>query len=663
MPKKRSSKHVKKAPPSADPSSFPESGEDKSVSPEDGFPSESGPTGTPRKTPAARPEPSSEARDASPAKPKKRSSRSRQKSGRDAKPPPARKETELAAPEQPKQPPKPERKTPTPEKRPPLDPRTLEEFEQTIESSFLTEEEARRREPAPISADPRTERLSGVSPTAFLRPGIPPLNVVMITPELAPAVKIGGLADVVFGLSRELEIRGNSVEIILPKYDSARWDQVWKPTPCFDDLWVPWYDGAIHCTVYFGLVHDRRCFFIEPHSHDRFFERGKVYGDKDDTFRFAFFSRAATEFLLKSGKRPDIIHCHDSQTALVPVFLYEIYEKLGMDHSRVCYTIHNFKHQGLCGREILRATGLNRDDYFFHPDRLGWHLPDCLNLMKGGIVYSNFVTTVSPTYAGEAKDRGNSFGLEGVLRTHHIKYGGVLNGIDCEVWNPASDSHIPAQYDLARIDRKYENKRALRERLLLSDNERPIIAYVGRLDSQKGLDLVRHSLFYCVNHGAQFVLLGTAPEEATNEHFRHIRGEINENPDSHLEIRFDEELSHLIYAGADMIVVPSRFEPCGLAQLIAMRYGTIPIVRAVGGLADTVFDKDYSDKPLNQRNGYVFHHDDTSGIESALSRAICCYYVYPKHFRELMNNAMRSDYSWNVPGQHYLNIYDHIRKK
>ncbi len=555
----------------------------------------------------------------------------------------------------------------TPETDPPKpsspDPEILEEFERTVARSLDREQSARMEEAAPIAADPQIEAFSGVAPTEFLRPGIPSLFVAMVTPELAPAAKTGGLADVVFGLSRELEIRGNSVEIILPKYDCTRWNHVWNPTPCFDNLWVPWYDGAIHCTVYFGFVHERKCFFIEPHSRDRFFERGKIYGDPDDTFRFAFFSRAATEFLLQSGKRPDIIHCHDSQTALVPVFLYEVYQNLGLSHSRVCYTIHNFKHQGLCGPEMLRATGLNRPEYYFHPDRLGWHAPGCLNLMKGGIVYSNFTTTVSPTYAGEAKDRGNAFGLESVLHTHHIKYGGVLNGIDYEAWNPATDPHIPARYDLARIEQKYENKRALRGRLLLSDNESPLVAYVGRLDSQKGLDLVRHALFYCVNHGAQFVLLGTAPEDATNEHFRSVKEEINENPDSHLEIDFDEELSHLIYAGADIMIVPSRFEPCGLTQLIAMRYGTIPVVRAVGGLADTVFDKDYSNKPLNERNGYVFHHDDTTGIESALARAISCYYVYPEHFRELMCNAMRSDYSWNVPGQHYLNIYDHIRNK
>ena len=540
-----------------------------------------------------------------------------------------------------------------------LPPEEVKEFERVAKESEKSEEVARRAEAEPVFADIAPP----VAPNQYLRPGVGTMYVVMVTPELSPVAKIGGLADVVFGLSRELEIRGNSVEIILPKYDCLRWNHIWGLTPVFNDLWVPWFDGAIHCTVYFGFVHGRKCFFIEPHSRDRFFERGKVYGDGDDVMRFAFFSRAAMEFMLKSGKQPDIIHCHDWQTALVPVLLYEIYQRVGMWRPRVCFTIHNFKHQGNYDGKLLRATGLNRPEYYYHPDRLGVVGQKDLNLLKGGIVYSNFVNTVSPTYAGEAKDRGGAFGLEGTLYTHHVKYGGILNGVDYEVWNPETDTHIPAQYSTATIERKYDNKRALRQRLLLADNEKPIVAFVGRLDAQKGLDLVRHSLFYCVNHGAQFVLLGSGSERVIDDHFKRIKWEINNNPDSHLEIGFDEELSHLIYAGADMMIVPSRFEPCGLTQLIAIRYGTIPIVRSVGGLADTVFDKDHSNRPLHERNGYVFHNDDDLGIESGLTRAISCYYMFPDHFRQLMLNSMRSDYSWNVPGQHYLNVYDYIRAK
>ena len=489
-----------------------------------------------------------------------------------------------------------------------------------------------------------------------------PKFIIQITPELAPLAKVGGLADVVTGLSRELEVRGNNVEIILPKYDSMRYDHIWGLCVTYEDLWVPWYGGHVQCTVWFGFVHGRKCFFIEPHSPDNFFNRGAIYGFDDDILRFAFFSRAALEFMLKSGKHPDIIHCHDWQTALVPVFLYEIYQHIGMTRPRVCFTIHNYKHQGVTGDFLLNATGLYRPDYYFHQDRLLDNtIPHALNLMKGGVVYSNFITTVSPRYAGETKDGGQGFGLEPTLHRHHYKYGGVVNGIDYDTWNPEIDAHIPEQYNTQTIDGKYANKHALRQRLLLAECSKPIIAFIGRLDPQKGLDLVRHSLFYALNNNAQFVLLGSSPDDEINNYFWELKRHLNDSPDCHIEVGFDEDLAHLIYAGSDMMIVPSLFEPCGLTQLISMKYGTIPVVRAVGGLADTVHDKDNAhDKPLHERNGFVFNDYDNPGIESALSRAISCYYEYPEHFRDLIVNAMRSDYSWSQPGQHYLNIYDHI---
>lgn len=492
----------------------------------------------------------------------------------------------------------------------------------------------------------------------------PELFIVQISPEMAPVAKVGGLADVVFGLCGELAIRGNHVEIILPKYDNLRYDHIYELHEVYQDLWVPWYDGAIHCTVFFGFVHGRKCFFIEPHSPDNFFNRGSVYGFPDDILRFAFFSRAAMEFLWKSGKQPDIIHCHDWQSALVPVLLYEIYQQLGMTHPRVCLTIHNYKHQGVTGMEMLRATGLHDPDRYFDYDRLrDNNNQHALNLLKGGIVYSNFVTTVSPRYAVETKEQGQGFGLEPTLHTHQVKYGGVLNGIDYDVWNPEVDALIPVRYGVDNIDAKYDNKRALRHRLMLADNDKPIVAFIGRLDPQKGLELVRHGIFQSLERGAQFVLLGSSPDQAINADFWHLKGMLNDSPDCHLEIGYDEELAHLIYAGADMMLVPSQFEPCGLTQLISLRYGTIPVVRSVGGLADTVFDKDHSHRPLHERNGYLFESYDDQGLESALGRAIDCYYQYPEHFRELIRNAMRTDYSWNVPGQDYMNIYDFIRNK
>ena len=496
------------------------------------------------------------------------------------------------------------------------------------------------------------------------RPAIAPMYVVMISPELAPVAKVGGLGDVVYGLARELELRGNAVEIILPKYNNMRYDHVWGLTKVYENLWVPWYGGAINTSVWFGFVHGRKCFFIDPHSNDNFFNRGVYYGNNDDVFRFAFFCRAALEFMHKTNKHPEVIHCHDWQTALVPVLLFEMYQHLGIRHPRVCFTIHNFRHQGVTGGQLLQATGLNRPEHFFHYDRMRDNKnAHAINLMKAGIVYSNFTTTVSPRHAWEAKDAGQGDGLEPTLHTHHYKFGGVLNGLDYEQFNPEADPHIPAHFTVETIDKKYENKRALRNRFWLADNEKPIIAFIGRLDQQKGLELVRHAIFYALHNRAQFVLLGSSPERGINDHFLGLKHHLNNSPDCHLEVGYHEELAHLIYAGADMMVVPSRYEPCGLTQLISLRYGTVPVVRSVGGLADTVFDKDYSNRPLNERNGYVFEHADNPGLESALHRAIGCYYQFPEHWRQLMINGMKCDNSWNHPGQHYVNIYDFIRDK
>ena len=556
---------------------------------------------------------------------------------------------------------------PVAEPRPSAEPEAVETPEAPTPATATEPSFPAEPEPVPESvpeAIPEAAAEPPPHPAPPSWPHRPSLFIVHITPEMAPVAKVGGLADVVFGLSRELAIRGNHVEIILPKYDNLRYDHIFELHEIYRDLWVPWYEGAIHCTVYFGFVHDRKCFFIEPHSQDNFFNRGAVYGFKDDVMRFAFFSRAAAEFLWKAGKHPDIIHCHDWQTALIPVLLFEMFKGLGMTHPRVCLTIHNFAHQGLTGTDLLRATGLHRPEYFFDPTRLRDNrYVNALNLLKGGIVYSNFVTTVSPRYAFETKDQGQGFGLEPTLHTHHMKYGGVVNGIDYDVWNPEIDPLIPVRYGVDRIDGKYDNKRALRHRLMLADNQKPIVAFIGRLDPQKGLDLLRHAIFYSLERGAQVVLLGSSPDPRINEDFWGLKRMLNDSPDCHLEIGFDEELSHLIYAGADIMLVPSRFEPCGLTQLISLRYGTIPVVRSVGGLADTVFDKDYSHHPLHERNGYVFQDYDHPGLESALGRAIACYFNHPDHFRELMKNAMRTDYSWNIPGQDYLNIYDYIRDK
>lgn len=228
---------------------------------------------------------------------------------------------------------------------------------------------------------------------------------------------------------------------------------------------------------------------------------------------------------------------------------------------------------------------------------------------------------------------------------------------------PAEPRHEEPPYLHPPLHNKYLNKEALRHRFLLRQDFKPLIAYVGRLEQQKGVPLIRHGIFFALAQGAQFVLLGTSPDPRINAEFWHLKRQLNDHPDCHLELGYNEELAHLMYAGSDMIIMPSLYEPCGLTQLIALKYGTVPIVRAVGGLIDTVFDRDYSDKPYHERNGFVFHHAEAADLESAMRRAIGLWYSYPEEFRQLMINGMKYDYSWYHPAQHYLNIYEYIRCK
>ncbi len=491
------------------------------------------------------------------------------------------------------------------------------------------------------------------------------MYIVQIASECAPVIKAGGLGDVVYGLSKDIQTRNHTVEIVLPMYDCMRYDHIWGLHNAYENLSVPWYGGRINCTVFCGWVNGLVCFFIQPHSRDNFFNRGCYYGSDDDDLRFAFFSKAALEFLCVTNKRPDIIHCHDWQTGLVPVLLYDKYKWRGMDHQRVCYTIHNFKHQGVTSGDILRAVELNDSEYYFSYDRLRDNFnPSALNLMKGGIVYSNHVTTVSPHHAWEARFSDVSYGLGHTLEIHQGKFSGILNGIDYNSWNPEHDNFVPSHYNSSTVENKNNNRQALRNRLFLKDDHKPVVAYVGRLDYQKGVELVHHSIHYALQRNAQFVLLGSATGKEINDRFWHEKNYLNDNPDCHIELAFNEELAHLIYAGADIIVIPSNFEPCGLTQLIGLRYGTVPVVRGVGGLIDTVFDKDYDyHHSPETRNGFVFYQSDYGGMESALERAIGLWHYFPEDFRKLQQQGMQYDYSWSSSGSDYITLYDFLKDK
>lgn len=486
------------------------------------------------------------------------------------------------------------------------------------------------------------------------------MYIAMVSAECAPIAKTGGLGDFVQGLSRELVGRGETVEVFLPHYDVLRLEAVAGIREVYPNLRVPFHDQWVTCRVLGGEMDGIACLFIDPQSPQEFFQRGRIYGEPDDPERFAFFSRAVLEFMLQSGRRPDILHCHDWHTGLIPVLLYELYQTRGLASSRVCYTLHNLGYQGQVGEDILRQVGLNPRRLMV-PDRLlDPHDGRVANLLKGGIVFSNFVNTVSPRYAWEIQSTDQGMGLQSVLKTHAYKFGGVLNGIDSQVWSPEVDPLIPVNFGPDSLPRKGANRKELRARLGLQEVEKPILAIISRLDRQKGVDLLEHGIRYALAHDSQVVLLGSALDPVIAERFARLKRETDPSPDCHLELGYDESLAHLIYAGADLILIPSLYEPCGLTQMIAMNYGVVPIVRRVGGLADTVFDANYSDKPFEVRNGYLFDDLTEAGLESAMSRALGLWRGYPEYFRQLRVNGMRTDLSWTLPCQQYLDIYAHI---
>lgn len=483
-----------------------------------------------------------------------------------------------------------------------------------------------------------------------------PLYLVMASAECAPLAKAGGLGDVVPGLAHELARSGVHVELILPDYDCLHTDSLRELRVLPVHLEVMHHGRPWLCQARAGRLGDVECVLIGADAPDDFFQRGRLYGEPDDAARFAFFSRAVLAFLSQSGRHPDVIHCHDWQTALIPVLLNEYYRAAGLEHTRLCLTLHNLGYQGVVGPEILTQVGLDPERLMVPERLLDAHRP-AANLLKGGILEADVVNTVSPHYAWEVCHTEQGMGLQAVLGSIAHKFGGILNGLDVAVWNPASDPLIPVNYDHQRLALKGHNRSALRQRLGLREREAPILAIVSRLDRQKGVDLIAHGIEYAHAQGAQVVLLGAALEPELARRFERLRARFAKDPDVHLELGYDERLAHLIYAGADLLLIPSLYEPCGLTQLIAMRYGTIPVARRVGGLADTLFDANDSDRPFEERNAYLFDDPTPSALDQTLERVLNLWREHPEYVWQLRVNGMRADYSWQRAAEDYLDLY------
>ncbi|ONK82084.1 uncharacterized protein A4U43_C01F35950 [Asparagus officinalis] len=485
------------------------------------------------------------------------------------------------------------------------------------------------------------------------------LNIVHIAAEMAPVAKVGGLGDVVSGLSKALQRKGHLVEIVLPKYDCMEYERITDLKALDVDI-QSYFDGQLFKNkIWVGTVEGLPVYFIEPHHPAKLFWRGQLYGEHDDFKRFSFFSRAALELLYQAGKRPDIIHCHDWQTAFVAPLYWEIYSTRGLNSARICFTCHNFEYQGTTSASELSSCGLDVH-HLKRPDRMQDNSAhDRINPTKGAIVYSNIVTTVSPTYAQEVRTAEGGHGLHETLNTHAKKFVGILNGIDTDAWNPSTDDFLRFQYNADDLKGKADNKDSLRKLLKLSSSEpsQPMVGCITRLVPQKGVHLIRHAIYRTLELGGQFLLLGSSPVPHIQREFEGIAKQFQSHPDVRLLLKYDEALSHSIYAACDMFIVPSIFEPCGLTQMIAMRYGAVPIVRRTGGLNDTVFDVDDDTIPFQYRNGFTFLTPNEEGLNGAMERAFDCYKNRSEIWQQFVQKVMRIDFSWDSSAEQYEELY------
>lgn len=473
------------------------------------------------------------------------------------------------------------------------------------------------------------------------------MHILHIATEAAPFAKVGGLADVVTGLSLEMAKRGHQLEILIPKYDCIDYSSLKnlkvENGPFLIEENEQNYNNTIWSADYDGL----RILLLETQHPLGYFTRKLIYGAQDDNDRFLYFCKAAAAYLAKTKKQPDVLHLHDWPTAIIP-FLYKA--------EKIVFTIHNLEYQGRCSLLNLFKIGLKKESYFREmQDPI---FPGVINLLKGAIKQADALTTVSPTYEKEIKTEEGGRGLHPLLIENQHKLTGILNGIDTAFWNSEKDPFLARHYSIKdMIDAKQENRRHLGKQLNLQESKGPLVISISRLVPQKGPELIEYALQKTLEKGGQFVLLGTSTVKEITNRFQNLRDQLAKNKNVSIQLEYNEPLSHLVYAAADMIVIPSLYEPCGLTQMIAMRYGTIPLARRTGGLADTVFDIETSKEPEKKRNGFTFDYPDFKGIDWVLDRAFACHQNENKKWQKIMQHAMQMDFGWKNSADAYLKIY------
>lgn len=475
------------------------------------------------------------------------------------------------------------------------------------------------------------------------------MNILYVTGEAAPFCKTGGLADVSGSLPVALAARGHHVAVILPLYDTI--SKQWRRQMTFHRfIYVNLSWRHEYCGL-FSLEYRGVTWYFVDNEH--YFARGRLYGEGDDGERFGFFSRAVLDLLPLLDEMPQVIHCNDWQTALVPVYRQDLTGRWdALRGIRTVFTIHNIEYQGKFGANTVSDLfGLDRGWY----DGGTLEMDGCVNLMKGAMLCADAVTTVSPTYARQLCLSAYAQGMESVVQRCGEKFSGIVNGIDTAVFDPATDPVLPAHYSVRNLRGKATCKKALQQELGLQvQSDVPVISMVSRLVGHKGIDLICESLDNIMHTGCQLVLQGSG-EEQYESFFRYAENRYKGRLCAY--IGYNEELAHRIYAGSDLFLMPSRSEPCGLSQMIAMRYGAVPIVRRTGGLADTVKSCQVGQE---DGTGYLFESYEAGAMLDVIGQATGLYRGDRNGFDTVRRRGMTADFTWDRSAVAYRQIYANL---
>lgn len=472
------------------------------------------------------------------------------------------------------------------------------------------------------------------------------MRVAVISAEAVPYSKTGGLGDVAGALPKALRQVGHDAFLITPCYWQTKGEHLWRTA--IDDLPVSWRGGTYHAKVFYSEANGSPTFLID---YPPLFHRDSIYGYREDHERFAFFNHAALTLIRRFGPAPDIVHLNDWHTGFAAVEIAHLrYWENYWRNTRTVFSVHNLAYQGVFGAEELWKFGFNSDF-----ERNAFMSNGAASAMKAGLSTADMLSTVSRTYGYEMQTHENGYGLDWLLRQRSNKLFGIVNGVDFDVWNPETDVEIPHHFNKFDLSGKRENKRALLERFHLPiDLDRPIFASVTRLTSQKGIELIQEVAWDILSTGAYFISLGSGDKSYEN-FFQKMRDVVPNQVG--IYTGYNESLAHLIEAGADMFLMPSRFEPCGLNQMYSLRYGTIPIVRAVGGLEDTVHEFNALD---GSGNGFKFKEFRADKFLEKIYEALFAY-ADKESWRKLQMNGMSEDHSWENAARKYVQLYQMAR--